>query len=187
MMKILTSGTGEVQTNRLTIFGIDHWNADVRDYINIPVSYHQMSLYQVHAFSRWFIGKETSSLTKSSNMKINAIGPNKAINLGLVNQYKIRLKQISGALHFILKNNFSRKSYNTFQREKRKFIYTDDRSGRKIMCGLTLFMMALQFMNPHMFNQSPIQGEEHEGSDHRFMREQRTHLPNEDVGDAKRD
>ena len=57
----------------------------MRDYINILTSYHQMSLDQFHAFSWWFMGDETSTLTKPSNMKINAINLNKAINLSLVN------------------------------------------------------------------------------------------------------
>ena len=64
---------------------MDHWNADVRDYINILTSYHQLSLDQFRAFYGWFVGDETSSLTKSSDMKINAIDPNEAVNLSLVN------------------------------------------------------------------------------------------------------
>ena len=76
-------------------------------------------------------------------MKINAINLSKAVNLSLVNQYKIRPQQLSGSLHFILKNDVSRTSYNSFQPDKSKFIYTDDRYGRQITCGLTLFMMAL--------------------------------------------
>ena len=56
-----------------------------------------------------------SNLTKSSDMNINAIDPNEARNIGLVKRYKISLQQLSGALHFILKNHLSRKSYNYFK------------------------------------------------------------------------
>ena len=107
IMNILTSGTGAVHSTPQTIVGMDHWNAYVRDYINILTSYHHMSLDQVRAFSGWFMVDEMSSLTKSSDMNINAIDPNKAGNLGRVNRYKIHLKQISGALHFILNNHVS--------------------------------------------------------------------------------
>ena len=149
-MNIPTSGTEEVHATPQTIGGVYHWNADVRDYINILMSYHQLSLDQVRAFSGWFMGDEMTTLTKSSNMKINAINPNEAGNLGLVNRYKILLKKLSGALHFILKNHVSRKIYNCFHPKESKFIYTDDCSGRQITCGLTLFMMALQVMKPQL-------------------------------------
>ena len=96
------------------------------------------------------MGKETSTLTKSSNMKLNAIDPKKVENLGLVNQYKIRLRQLSGALHFILKNNVSRTSYKSFQNYKSKLIYTYDCSGRQSMCGLILFLMAIKVTKPQM-------------------------------------
>ena len=52
----------------------------------ILTSYQQMSLDQVRAFSGWFMGDKTSSLTKYSDMKINAINPNEARNFGLVNR-----------------------------------------------------------------------------------------------------
>ena len=96
------------------------------------------------------MGDKTSTLTKSFNMKINLINPNEAGNLGLVNRYKIRLRQLSGSLHFILKKYVFSTNYNSFQPEKSNFIYTDDRSGRQITCCLTLFIMALQVINPQM-------------------------------------
>ena len=96
------------------------------------------------------MGNKTSTLTKYSDMKINAINLNEAGNLGLVNRYKILLRQLSGSLYFILENNVSRTSNNSFQTKKSKFIYTDDRSEQKITCGLTLFMMALQVTKPHL-------------------------------------
>ena len=57
---------------------------------------------------------KTSTLTKSSNTKLNDIDTNEAGKLGLVNRYKIRLRKLSGDLHFILKNHVSRTSYNPF-------------------------------------------------------------------------
>ena len=85
IMNIPTSGTGAVHATPRTIVGVYHWNADVSYYINILTSYHQMSLYQACAFSGWLMGNVMSTLTKSSNMKINAIDLNDAGKLGLVN------------------------------------------------------------------------------------------------------
>ena len=56
IMNIWTSGKGAVHATPQTTVGVDHWNADVRDYINILTSYHQLYLDQVHAFSGWFMG-----------------------------------------------------------------------------------------------------------------------------------
>ena len=85
IINILASGTGAVHATPKTIVGIDNWNSDVRDYINIRTSYHQLSLDQVRAFSGWFMGYKNSTLTKSYDIKINAIDLNKAGNLGLIN------------------------------------------------------------------------------------------------------
>ena len=43
-MNIPMSGTGAVYAAPQTIVGVDHWYADVRDYINIITSYHQLYL-----------------------------------------------------------------------------------------------------------------------------------------------
>ena len=141
---------GAVNAAPLITVGLYHWNADVRDYINILTSYHHILHDQEHAFSRWFTGNKTSTLTKSTGMKLNTIYPNEASNFGLVNRYKILLRKFSRAIHFILKKYISRSSYTYLQTEKSKVIYTDDCSGRNIMCGLILLMMALQVMKPQM-------------------------------------
>ena len=39
-MNIPTSGTGSVHAAPQTIFGVNNWNVEVRDYINILKSYH---------------------------------------------------------------------------------------------------------------------------------------------------
>ena len=57
----------------------------MRDYINILTSYHLLSLDQVLAFSGWFIYGKMSTLTNSSDMKINVIDTNEDGNLGLMN------------------------------------------------------------------------------------------------------
>ena len=84
-MNIPTSMTGAVHTTPKSIVGADHCNAELGDYINILTSYHQMSLDQVRAFFGCFMGDETSTLTNSSDMKINSINPNDSRNLSLVN------------------------------------------------------------------------------------------------------
>ena len=85
IMKIPMSGTGAVQATPQTIACVYHWNLDVRYYINILTTYHQLSLDQVFPFSGWFMCDKMSTLTKSSDMNINAIDLNEAKNIGLVN------------------------------------------------------------------------------------------------------
>jgi len=118
IMNVPTSGTGKVEDNPRLILGKDQWNAELGTYINVLTSYHQLTLDQVRAFSGWFMGDESSKLETSSTMKVEPIDPNKEGNVGLVNRYKIRLRQLSGALHFILKNHISRTSYKSFQPDK---------------------------------------------------------------------
>ena len=130
--------------------GTDHWNVDMRDCINIVTSYHKLSLDQFGAFSGWFMGRKTSTLTKLYDMNINLIDPEDNVNLGLVNRYKINLRQLKGSLHLILKDYVSRTSCNYFYPKKKHFIYTDERSGQHITFVLTLFMMALQVINPQL-------------------------------------
>ena len=65
-MNVLTSGIGEVHATAKTIDGIDHWNVDVRNYINILMSYHILSLYQVYPSS---VGLWVSKLPPSPSPK----------------------------------------------------------------------------------------------------------------------
>ena len=69
IMNIPTSGTGSFHTTSITIVGVGHWNAAVRDYINILTSYHQISLDQLCALSGWFMGDKMSLIINSSNKK----------------------------------------------------------------------------------------------------------------------
>ena len=73
--------------------------------ISLPIN-------QACAFSRWFMGNAMSTLTKYPNTKINVINTNEAGNSGLVDRYKIHLRQLIGAPHFILKNHIYRTYYN---------------------------------------------------------------------------
>ena len=50
IMNIPTSGIGAVHTTPKETVSGDQWNVDMRDYIKIITSYHQLSLDQVHAF-----------------------------------------------------------------------------------------------------------------------------------------
>ena len=50
----------------------------------------------------------------SNNMVIKAIDSNEGNKKGLVNCYKIQLRRLSGAVHFIAKNHIKRSIYNYF-------------------------------------------------------------------------
>ena len=115
---------------------------------NILVDLHAVELKHVQAFSGWFMGGENQGLAKSTDMIIKAIDPNKVGNLGLVNRRKIRLRRLSIAVHFIIKNHIKRSSYNSFQPDKAVFEYTEEVSGRKIVCGLILLKLLLIVMKP---------------------------------------
>ena len=66
IMNILTSRILADHATPQTIVDVDYWNADVEDYINILTSYHKLSLDQVRAFYRWFMGNKISTLAKAS-------------------------------------------------------------------------------------------------------------------------
>ena len=52
------------------------------------------------------MGDKNSTRAISMDINMKAIDPNVPRNVGLVNQQKIRLRQISCVLNFILKNHF---------------------------------------------------------------------------------
>ena len=85
------------------------------------VDIHSVTLLQVRCWSGWIMGDEAQDLLVSTDMKIKAIDPNKEGNQGLVNRHKIRLRRLSGALHFIAKNHIKRSSYNSFYPRKEIF------------------------------------------------------------------
>ena len=63
IIDILTTGTGVVRTAARTIFGINHWNANLSDYKNLLSLFYWMILDQVRAFSGWFMGANRPPLS----------------------------------------------------------------------------------------------------------------------------
>ena len=100
IMNTLTSRTGVVNAAPQTIVGVENLNADLKEYVNILRSHHHLYLDQVFSFFVYFMGNGISTLTMSTNMNLNAIDPNEANNLGLVNRYNICLWQLSVAPSF---------------------------------------------------------------------------------------
>ena len=150
LLKIPTKGNGKAQTNPRTLAGVEHWDADLQDFKSLLVDIHSVSLDQVCAWSSWFYGGESQDLVASKDMLIHAIDPNKSGNQGLVNQHKIRLRRLSGALHFIAKNHLKRASYNSFYPNKDQFLFKDEVTGREYVCGLIFLKMMVEVMKPHL-------------------------------------
>ena len=83
-------------------------------------------------------------------MIIKAIDPNAAGNVGLVNHKKIRNRQFSSALNFILKNHLQRASFISLNPKKDTFTYTDEFTGRKVDCGLIKLWTILNIVKPQL-------------------------------------
>ena len=109
-METPTAGTGSGKTTERKIVGVDHCNADLSNDKNLLNQFYWVTLDEVRNLSGWLVGDKYFSLTTSTNMKIKVLDPNVAGNLGLVNQYKNHLRQISGAINFIFKNHMKRTS-----------------------------------------------------------------------------
>ena len=150
ILRIPTKGNGKIQKNPRTLGGVEHWDADLRDFKNVLIDVHSVTFDQVRAWSAWIYGGEAKELSLSNDMKIHAIDPNKVGNQGLVNRYKIRLRRLSGALHFIAKNHLKRTSYNSFYPRKELFLYLDEATGREYVCGITFLKMMMEVMKPHL-------------------------------------
>ena len=93
---------------------------------------------------------ESSYLTISTDMKIKAVDPNVADNLGLFNQYKIKLLQLSGAICFVFNNRLKRTSYTSFQMNNNQIMYTDEVTDSSIECGIILFRISLDVIKPQI-------------------------------------
>ena len=150
ILRIPTKGNGKIQANSRTLGGVEHWDADLQDFKNVLIEVHSVNLEQVQAWSAWIYGGESKELSKTTDMKIHAIDPNKVGNQGLVNRYKIRLRRLSGALHFIAKNHLKRASYNSFYPRKDLFLYMDEATGREYVCGIIFLKMMMEVMKPHL-------------------------------------
>ena len=145
-----TSGTGNTYPSSRMIAGVEHYQSDLGDFLEILKDIHALTLDQVRAFSGWFMGGESSTLITSPDMIIKAIDPNRIGNIGLVNQHKIRLRRLSGVLHFIVKNHATRSSYNSFSPSMKLCLYEDEVTQRKLVCGLILLKMAMEVMKPQL-------------------------------------
>ena len=83
-------------------------------------------------------------------MKINSIDRNVSGNLGLVNQYRIQLCQLSGLIHFIFKNYVKRTSYTSFQPNNQQFMYTDEVTDQSISLRVILLKIYLYLIKPQL-------------------------------------
>ena len=90
-------------------------------------------------------------------MIIKAIYPNKQCNVGLLNHEKIRNRQFSSALNFILKNHLKRSSFISLNPKKAIFTYTDEVTGRKVDCGLMKLWLFLNIFKPQLVVDYPKQ------------------------------
>ena len=150
LLKIPTEGNGKAEPAPRNLAGIDLWDADLKEYKSLLVDIHSVSFDHVRAWSSWFYGGEEQELAVSKDMLIHAINPNKTGNQGLVNRHKIRLRRLSGALHFIAKNHIKRNSYNSFYPRKELFLYKDESTGRDYVCGVIFLKMMMEVMKPHL-------------------------------------
>ena len=150
IINVPTNGTGIVKAQARTLVVIDYHNADLGNIKNLLKDIHALTANHVRAYSGWYMGYDNSTLTTLKYMIIKTIDPNSAVSLGLVNRHKIRLHRLAAILHFIFKNNVTRKSYTLFQPNKDKLVYKDEITGRAITCGLILFKMAMMVMKPQL-------------------------------------
>ena len=150
LVNIPTSGTGTVSALPRVVSGVDAWNADLKDRVNLLLQTHLVSLKQVQQYSGWIFGDEHSTLTKSADMIIKSIDPNATGNIGLANHEKIRNRQFSSTLNFILKNHLQRASFISLNPKKDTFTYTDEVTGRKVDCGLIKLWTILKIVKPQL-------------------------------------
>ena len=73
LVNIPTSGTGTASILPRVVSGVDVWDADLKDRVNLLLQTHLVSLEQVQQYSGWIFGDEHSTLTKSADMIIKAI------------------------------------------------------------------------------------------------------------------
>ena len=103
IINVPTTGTGRVESQARTLVGINYHNADLGNLKNVLKDIHALTTDHVRAYSGWYMGDKNSTLTTFTDMVIKAINPNAAVNLGLVNQHKIRVRWLAEILHFAFK------------------------------------------------------------------------------------
>ena len=150
LTRVPTSGNGAVAANPKTIAGVDHFNADLGDLVDILREPHNVPVDDVRKFSGWIFGGEGSTLTipDENDMVVRAIDPNKPGNLGLVNRRKILMRQYSGILDMIFKNHLKRTSYNLLNLRSNLFTYTNEVTRRQVSCGLIKLKMIFETVSP---------------------------------------
>ena len=96
-------------------------------------------------------GKSTTlDLRDPNNMVVVAVDPNKAGNIGLVNQRKVLLRHYIGILNMILKNHLTRTSFVSLNPKSDLFNSRDETTGRVVVCGLIKLKLVLEIINPHL-------------------------------------
>ena len=141
IVSISALGNVAVDLNPRTISREDFWKADLKDIFNLLLQPYNITLKQVQEYLVWFMGDDSSTRVIYMDMKIKAINPNVPGNIGLFNQQKIQLRQISGVLNFILKNHLIRSIYTSLRPNQSIYLYEDEFSRRNIVCGIILLNM----------------------------------------------
>ena len=152
LINVPTSGTGTVGTNPRRVSGVNVWSVDLKEEINILLQTKLVTLDHVQAYSGWIFGDENSNLTKSADMIVKAIEPNKPGNIGFLNHEKIRNRKFSSDLNFILKNHLKRSSFISLNPKKAIFTYSDEFTGRKVYCGLFKLWLFLNTAKTHLLS-----------------------------------
>ena len=150
LINVPTSGTGVVDPNSQRVSGVDVWSAYLKEAINIILQTHLVTLNHVQTYSGWIVGDENSTLTKSADMIVKAIDPNKPGNVGFINHEKTQNMQFSSALNFILKNHLERSRFISLNPKKAIFAYSDEVTGRKVDCGLVKLRLFLNIVKPQL-------------------------------------
>ena len=150
LINVPTSGTGTVDPNPLRVLGVDVWSADLKEAIIILLQTHLVTLNHVQAYSGWIFGDDNSTVTKSADVIVKAIDPNKLGKVSLLNHEKICNMQFSSEKNFILKNHLKRISFISLNTEKAIFTYSDEVTGRKVNCGLVKLWLFLNIIKPQL-------------------------------------
>ena len=96
------------------------------------------------------MGEEISTLATSTDIIIKAIDPNKTGNVGLCNHQKIRMRQYSSVVNFIIRNHLIQSSYTYQNPKKYLFTYKDEVSVREVSCGLIKLWLCLNVVGSQL-------------------------------------
>ena len=153
-LRIPTTGTGGAHTNaKILPSGEQMASVDLGDYLHLLDDCQRLSLKQVKAFASWIYGDLAQTLvarddSKKTNMSVVVLDPNAAGNVGLVAQYKQRLRVVSGMITIVLKNHVSDKSYRSFFVKKNQFSFYNADTGDVHFCGFILLKLMIGVVKP---------------------------------------